>query len=176
MLAGFGDATDPHAHYVAGIIPFLFAAIAVGLGRLNRAAASRVAALVLTLTLAASIAGPWPGGLARKPSWTGGEAAPGALEARRAAVRVVPANAPVSSTNRLGSYLSTRRHIYSVPFIRSADWIAVDTTDPWLPTSFTGDFDVPRFQAFLHALGRSPDWQKVFEQGPVIVYRRVASR
>ena len=34
VLAGFVGTTDPHAHYVAGIIPFLFAAIAVGLGRL----------------------------------------------------------------------------------------------------------------------------------------------
>ncbi len=173
LLAGFGRTTDPHSHYVAGVIPFLFAALAVGLGRFKEAAAIRIAALVLTLTMAASVVGPWPGALARKPSWTGGG---GAVDvARRAAVRLVPTDASVSATNRLGAHLSTRRYIYSVPFVRDADWIAVDTTDPWLPTTFTGDFDVPRFETFLKTLERSSEWRKVFEQGPVIVYRRIAS-
>ena len=34
LLAGREHVTDPHVHYVAGILPFLFAAAAVGLGRL----------------------------------------------------------------------------------------------------------------------------------------------
>ena len=175
LLAGFDGTTDPHAHYVAGILPFLFAAIAVGLGRLSGATAMRIAALVLTLTLAAAVAGPWPGGIARKASWEGGEAAPDALAARRAAVRLVPDDAAVSTTNRLGSYLSARRYVYSVPLVENADWIAVDTTDPWIPEGFSGDFDVPRFQAFLANLREDPQWTKVFEQGPIVVYRRVGS-
>jgi uncharacterized membrane protein len=175
LLASVDDTTDPHAHYVAGIIPFLFAAIAVGLARLSLPKANRVAALVLTFTLAASIAGPWPGSVARKPSWEGGEAAPGALAARRAAVRLIPSDAPVSSTNRLGSFLSARRYVYSVPVIGRAEWIAVDTTDPWMPGAFGGDVDVPRFSAFLERLRADPAWTKVFEQGPVVVYRRVGA-
>ena len=175
LLAGADGTTDPHAHYVAGILPFLFGAIAVGLGRLSLATAMRTATLVLTLTLAAAVAGPWPGGIARKASWDGGEAAPDALAARRAAVRLVPDDARVSTTNRLGSYLSARRYVYSVPLIEKADWIAIDSTDPWIPEGFSGDFDVPRFQAFLADLRRNPEWRRVFEQGPIVVYRRADS-
>ena len=176
VLAGTAWTTDPHAHYVAGIVPFLFAAIAIGLGRLSDPRATRAAALVLTLTVAAGIAGPWPGGLARKPSWEGGEAAPEAVAARRAAVGLIPSRAAVSTTNRMGSYLSARRYVYSVPVIGDADWIAVDTSDPWLtPAPFTGDFDVTRFQAFLDRIRASSHWRRVFKEGPVEVYRRVDS-
>ncbi len=49
-LADLSSATDPHAHYVAGILPFFFAAIAVGLGRLSPTGRVRGAILVLTLS------------------------------------------------------------------------------------------------------------------------------
>ena len=127
------------------------------------------------MTLAASIAGPWPGSVARRPSWDGGEAAPSALGARRAAVDLIPSGAAVSATNRLGSHLSARRYVYSVPVLGRADWIAVDTTDPWMPRAFAGDFDIPRFEAFLDRIKASPRWEKVFEEGPVIVYRKTGS-
>jgi uncharacterized membrane protein len=175
VLAGIDWTTDPHAHYVAGIIPFLFAAIAFGIGRLSVVRATRVAVLVLTLTAAAAIAGPWPGGIARTPSWEGSDAAPEALAARRAAVSLVPPGAAVSTTNRVGSYLSARRYLYSVPVIGRADWIVLDNSDPWIPDAFGGDVDLPKFDAFVERIQTSPRWNEVFEQGPVVVYRRVGS-
>ena len=61
LLAGFGAATDPRAHYIAGSVPFLVAAVAVGLGRLSAAGRRRGVVLVLTLSVAFSLAlGPWP--------------------------------------------------------------------------------------------------------------------
>ena len=43
LLASFSATTDPHAHYVAGILPFLFAAIAVGLARFSPTGQGRAA-------------------------------------------------------------------------------------------------------------------------------------
>jgi len=71
LLAGFGATTDPRAHYVAAILPFLFAAIGVGLGRLTPLARNRGVLLLLVFSVAASVMlGPWPGSpwLGRKGS------------------------------------------------------------------------------------------------------------
>ena len=54
------------------------------------------------------------------------------------AVALVPEDAPVSATNRVGSHLSARRYIYSVPVVRRAEWIVLEMTDTWVPGSFSG--------------------------------------
>ena len=64
LLAGFDATTDPRAHYVAAVIPFLLAAVAVGLGRLTPTGRLRGAILVLTLSVVSSVmVGPWPGAI-----------------------------------------------------------------------------------------------------------------
>ena len=62
LLAGFPATTDPRAHYIAGIVPFLVAATVLGLGRLSEVGRRRGVVLVLTLCVAfAVVLGPWPG-------------------------------------------------------------------------------------------------------------------
>ena len=51
LLAGREHVTDPHVHYVAGIVPFLFAAAAIGLGRLSAPGRVRAVTVALTLSL-----------------------------------------------------------------------------------------------------------------------------
>lgn len=171
LAGGVTGANNPHSHYVAGILPFLFAAIAVGLGRLAPDGRLRGAVLVLALALSSAIAGPWPGAVGGKPSWDD-RPTPAELSARRDALELVPPRAAVAATNGLGSHLSARRYLSSVPVVGDADWLVVDSSDPWVPRAYGGAFDTRAFQAFLDRIERSPTWRKVFDERGVLVYRR----
>ena len=50
------------------------------------------------------------------------------------AVRLVPAERAVSTTNSLGAHLSERRRVLSFPSSRDATWVAVDETRPAIST------------------------------------------
>jgi uncharacterized membrane protein len=174
LLAGFTATTDPHAHYIAGILPFLFAAIAVGLGRLDPTRRLRTVVLVLTLSAAASImVGPWPGAIGGKPGWYETDASKERIAALNDAVELVPAGAPVSSTNRIGSHLSARRRVYSVPAVGQAEWIVLDSSDAWIPKNIGGYPDMVALQAFREHIEQSPNWRKVFDAEDVLVFQRV---
>jgi uncharacterized membrane protein len=174
LLAGFDSATDPHAHYVAGVLPFLFAATALGLSRLAAAGRVRGAVLVLTLSLAVTIvAGPWPGALGGTPTWFQTDTSRERLDALRDAVALVPDEAAVGFTNRVGSHLSARRYAYSAPHIDRAEWVVMDVSDTWVPHEYRGRFD-PDVVGDLHQqLERSARWRKVFDRQGVLVFRRV---
>jgi len=174
VLADFGSTTDPHAHYIAGIVPFVFGAIAIGLGRVAPAGRVRGAVFVLTLSVAATIAaGPWPGALVGTPTFFRTNTAPGFLQSIREAVALVPEDAPVAATNRVGSHLSDRRFIYSVPNVGRAEWIVIDVADTWVPRTFGGGFDPEALEAFQKRIATSREWRKVFEDHGVLVYRRI---
>jgi uncharacterized membrane protein len=174
LLSDLSSTTDPHAHYVAGILPFLFAAVAVGLGRLSPRGAIRAAALVLTLCVAATITvGPWPGALAGSPTFYRLDRSEEQIRAVRQAVALVPDAVPVSSTNRAGSHLAERRYLYSVPVVGRADWIVIDSSDTWIPDAAGGRWDPAALQAFQDRIASSPKWRKVFGHDGVLVYRKV---
>ena len=176
LLAGFTATTDPHAHYIAAILPFLFAATVIGLARLSASGRVRGALLVLTLSAVSSVmAGPWPGALGGSPGWYHRNATERRLAALNAAVDLVPDGAAVSTTNRLGSDLSARRYVYSAPVVGRASWVVLDLTDSWIPKSVGGYPDPPALEAFHSRLAESAEWRRVFAQGPVVVYRRVRS-
>jgi uncharacterized membrane protein len=173
LLAGIAGTTDPHEHYVSGVLPFLFAAIAVGIGRLSPLRAGRVAGLVLVLCAAASIAvGPWPGiSMLQASSWDPLPTSAARLRALDRAVARVPEGAPVSATNRLGSHLSARRYFYSAPVVGRAEWIVIESADTWLPRRAGGFDDPERLRTFRERIERSPAWQKVSEEEGVLVFR-----
>jgi len=174
-LASFSSATDPHAHYVAGILPFFFAAIAVGLGRLSPIGRVRGAILVLTLSLAATImVGPWPGALGGSPSFYRLDTPPERIAALRRAIELVPDDTPVSSTNRVGSHLAARRYVYSVPVVGRAEWMVLDSTDSWIPQAAGGNTDPAALRSFHERIAESREWRNVFAESGVFVYRRVA--
>ena len=175
LLADWPSTTDPHAHYVAGILPFLFAATAIGLARLTPEGRLRGAVLVLTLSTASTIvAGPWPGAIGGMPTWYRPKPPQSHIAALRHAVSLVPDGAPVASTNRVGSHLSAREFYYSVPVVRSAEWIVVDSTDTWIPAAAGGFDDPRRLEAFVQRIEGSPLWRPVFVENDVQVFRRVA--
>ncbi len=173
LLAGFDSTTDPHAHYIAGIVPFLFAAAAIGLGRLAPRLRTAAAVYVLGLVTAASvILGPWPGALGGTSAtyWRGTRDE--TVAALNRAVAIVPEEAPVTSTGRVGSHLAARRYAYAIPVVGRAEWIVLDTSDTWIPKGASGTADPDAFATFTRAIQRSAEWEKVFEEDGVVVFRR----
>lgn len=178
-LADREHTTDPHVHYVAAIVPFLFAALAVGLARLSPAGRTRAVAVALTLSVAATVAiGPWPRSILGTSDWD----TLGTLDRTAAHVRaldhavdLVPAGAPVSVTNRVGSHLSARRYVYSVPDLGRAEWIVMDAGDTWVPRAFGGAADPGAVAAFRRRIERDASWRTVFVQDDVYVFRKVGS-
>jgi hypothetical protein len=117
------------------------------------------------------VVGPWPTSPAA--GFTG--SVPRAhQDALRNAVALVPGDAAVSSTNALGGQLSARRLYYSVPVVGRAEWIVLDTWNPWLPDLGSrpeGHYPV-LLRTFRARIEASPAWRRVFEEDGVLVYRR----
>ena len=158
VLADREHTTDPHVHYVAAIVPFLFAAAAIGLARLSPTWRGRAAAGALTVSVAATVAiGPWPRSLLGASDWdTLGtlNTSPAHVAALEHAVSLVPEETPVSTTNRLGSHLSARHYVYSVPVLGRAEWVVVDSADTWVPASFGGLADPEAVAEFVARIER----------------------
>ena len=176
VLAAREHTTDPHVHYISAIVPFLFAATAVGLARLSPPARSRAIGVVATVCLAATVAvGPWPGSLLGASDWDGRgtiDTSPKHVHALDSAVALVPSDASVSATNRLGSHLSARRRIFSAPFVGSADWVVLDMSDPWTPDRFGGSSDPEDLLALRQRLEASRSWQSLYDVDGVLVFER----
>src|SRR5262249_38720094 len=120
LLADWSATTDPRAHYIAGVVPFLIAAVAVGLARLSLTGRLRGPILVLTLSaVSAVMVGPWPASVVGAPSYYRTHTPPDVL---RRAVALIPPDAPVSATNRIGSHLAARRYLYSAPVLGRSQW------------------------------------------------------
>jgi uncharacterized membrane protein len=178
LLADSTSTTDPHAHYIAAILPFVFAAAAIGLGRLSQTRGMRMALLALTLSLASSVVvGPWPGALGGQPDFYRLDLPSAQIEAVRDAVALVPPDSRVSSTNRIGSHLSARRYLYSLPVVRDAEWVVLDLSDTWLPDSERGGGELApgALRRIERALARGPEWDTVFARSGVFVFRRVGT-
>jgi uncharacterized membrane protein len=173
VLADVPGTTDPHEHYGAAILPFLFAATAIGLGRLSSRGRERGALLVATAAIAACLTvGPWPGSFLGAAAWDPLNTSPQYVQALDHAVSLVPDGAPVTSTNRVGSRLAERRYFYSAPVIGRAEWAVIEVSDTWIPTAYTGESQPARLHAFLARLEHSPHWEKVSEESGIVVYRR----
>ena len=179
-LSDWFTTTDPRHHYIAGVIPFLFAASVFGVARVPAERRPRIAALMALVCLGFGLfLGPWPGLPRLRPGPVGFHAKLPAehVAALRAAESLVPADAPVSATNTAGSRLSARRYIYSVPVLGKSEWIVLDTWNTWMPA-------VPRrsegqhpdvLQAFRVRIEKSPRWRKVFERDGVLVFERTTT-
>ena len=167
--------TDPRAHYIAAVVPFLIAASILGLARIQapvrrRATVPMLAAFaVLTLYL-----GPWLPMLETRSVGNHSAYPASHVRAMHDAAALVPSHVPVSATNRFGSRLSDRRYIYSVPVIQRAEWIVLDTWEPRLTRagSTITHWEPVRFKAFWDGIEQSSAWVKVFERDGVVVYRK----
>lgn len=168
--------SGPQHQYIAAVVPFLIAATILGLARLPSTRRAFGATVVLMLSAMLSFyAGPWSGAPAAVDLWYQDRVPREHVAALDAAVKLVPDDARVSATNKAGSHLSGRRYFYSVPFVQGADWIVLDTKDPWAVAqaeNLTLGEHPAELRAFRQRIERSPTWAKVFEEDGVLVFRR----
>ena len=175
-LSDWSGTTDPRHHYVAAVLPFLFAGVVLGLARLPAARRTRAAAAILVFSsFCAVIFGPWPGAPGARSGRFHPTLPSSRVEALRAAVALVPDDAAVTATNGVGSHLSARRYFYSVPILPPrAEWILVDEENSWMPQSDsrTEGTHPELLRTFLNIARASPRWKLVFERDGVLVFRK----
>jgi uncharacterized membrane protein len=169
MLSGAPPMTSVREHYVAGVVPFLFAATIVGLRRFGARRRVMLASMLFQVGLVLSLAfGPWPG-LAIP------DVAPEAVshqrpvnrEAAFTAITLIPANAAVAATGAAGAHLSERRYFYSKLDAR-ADWVLIDRSDRLV--SYFSRRPLVEEEPRLRSDDR---WRVVFERGDIALYHRV---
>jgi uncharacterized membrane protein len=171
--------TQPQYHYIAAIVPFLIAATVFGLRRIAPARRVLVASLVLGFSIFWSLlVGPWPGAPGRVSAWDAVSFSPQHVAALRTAVRIIPDDAAVTTTNKAGSHLSARRYMYSATVVKPrTEWILLDTRDPFVSSAA---FPVLRksaqtLAAFRKRVEGDPGWKRVFSSDGVLVFHRVRS-
>ena len=162
LLSEVPTQTSIEFHYTAPIAPFLVTAAVLGVARVPRLA---------PVVLAAAFAG----AVFLGPLWAGELRPDRVSDHDRIAARAVgliPAGAPVSSTNGLGAHLSARRRIFSFPVIEEAEWVAVDLRR----ASYLDRRSAPSTTAVpLAELRRSGAWETVLEEDGVFVLRRTTA-
>jgi uncharacterized membrane protein len=168
LLSDFWSMNRIEYQYVSTIVACLFAASAIGAGKLGPRRALVVTTAVLALVVVATLSGP----LASVDTFGAKERlTPARLEAIHQAVALVPPQAAVSSSNSIGAHLSERRRVYGFPLRARADWVVVDSGDPWLASE--GERAAPiAYRRALDALQSDPSWTRVFADQGVLVYRR----
>ena len=171
LLSSVDAQSSIHYHYVAGEIPILFAAAAMGARRLGRWADTAAMVAVAAALVGNYLLGPIP-------LWRfvpGGET----LQARSAQVSghdhiaareltLIPPDAAVSATNSLGAHLSERRRIYSFPYVAGAGWVIVDERKPSLGDHNDRAGGLQR----IGKLERDPRFRLVASADGVLVFRR----
>ena len=175
-LSDWPATVDSRHHYVAAAIPFLVAASVLGLSRVPAAKRVLGVTLVLAFSVGSAVAvGPWPGAPSAKVLDLGPDVRAGRANALRAAVALVPEDAAVSATNKVGSHLSARRYFYSLPVISRAEWIVLDTRDPWLRRSESGParLDPEVVRRFVDGIRSNLEWRRVLGREGVLVFRKV---
>ena len=156
--------------YVSAIVPCLFAAAAIGAGKLGRRWGVIASTAVLLVVSLACLSGPLASIGTYNASYRPSAAK---IDAIRDAMALVPGSAPVTASNNVGAHLSERRRIYIFPVRAEADWVIVDADDTWL--AVTGEAEDPvAYRAELAKLRDDKAWRQVFDEDGVLVYRRVS--
>jgi uncharacterized membrane protein len=175
QLSATPTQTSIHFHYLAAAIPPLVAATVLGAAALVRRFPATTGA-VLATAVAVAVAANWK--LGAVPLWTvvpGGEdfqahdwrvTAHDRIAER--AIRLVPADAVVSSTNVLGAHLSARRRVLSLPKLGDATWVVADETR----SSYADRVAPLPSAAALVRLRRNTGWRLVFEDDGVLVFHK----
>jgi uncharacterized membrane protein len=175
LLSSVDAQSSIHYHYVAAEIPILFAAAAIGAGRLGRWAGTAGTVVVLTAILGNYWLGPipiWrfvPGGQTFQAKSTH-ISRHDRIAARM--LKLIPATAPVTATNSLGAHLSERKRIFSFPYLRDATWVIVDERKPSLGDHNDHRRGLKRIQQLRH----DPRFRLVAAADGVLIFRRREER
>ena len=174
-------------HYTALEIPFLFAALVLGLMRLwrwlgggfrkaeaamtgQRLRRETLALLVLVTALAGNyLLGPLPFSLPGAAYDGRAYARTGHDAALDEAVRLIPPGAVVSVNNNVGGQLSARPVVYVFPYFAKADYVIVDEFHPF----FYDREDHRLHQLAVGKLVLDNRFQSIYAKDGVYVFKRV---
>jgi hypothetical protein len=161
LLSSKPEQTTIFYHYTAGLVPFVIAASVLGAARLKRDP-RKLSLGVLTATCCLAIVSPlffaaYYSNLARPSNPT--------HAATRHALSLIPSGVPVSASQTVGAYLSTRRFISVFPYVHGAHWVIVG------PLA-TGYDDPRTIRAAVRHLESSPSWRRVYASHGISVFRR----
>ncbi len=149
--------------YVSAPVACVFAAAAIGVGRVGRRTSYVMAALVFVIMAIATFGGP----LGSLRTYDGTQHSAARLAVIRHATALIPKRVAVSASNQIGAHLSARTRIFSFPVYDQADWVVVDASDP------IGEAATPaRFAARLSALRGDAHWRQVFGERGVYVFEK----
>jgi uncharacterized membrane protein len=179
MLSDRTSDIDFSGQTVLPLIPFIYVGAVLALER-HRSSGKWKAAHVLVSSIAiAAFLGPLNPLIHGLPDRA-------KVAAEQRAVELVPADAAVAATNRLGAHLAERRRLNVFPVLHGADWVLVDATDTFLPdmgwlrgrTGITvGNrdlYDQPKLmQRVVRRLNASPAWARIFTSHGISVFKRV---
>ena len=169
LLSDFWSMNRIEYQYVSAIVPCLFAAAAIGAGKLGQRWGVIASTAVLVAVALACLSGPLASIGTYNEDYRPSNAKVNAL---RDAMALVPPSAAVTASNRIGAHLSERRRIFIFPVRSEADWVIVDTDDSWLAE--TGEAENPRvYRAELARLRADRAWRPLFDRTGVLVYKRV---
>jgi uncharacterized membrane protein len=169
---------DPRQHYLAAVVPVLFAATVFGLARLRSERRVPLAATILGISLVFTLVlGPWPGAPGAAPLWYQTGVSKAHADVLDRAISLVPDGAPVSATNKVGLRLAARRYLAPVPVLGEAEWVVLDGEDPALVDATLPVVvrDEEGLAALKRRLESSPRWAKVFDEDGVSVFRRLGA-
>jgi uncharacterized membrane protein len=169
LLSGAPPMTSVREHYVAGVIPFLFAGTVVGLARFGVRRRVMLASLVFETSVLLAIAfAPWPGlAVPDTPAEYRSHESPANRASAFAAMKLIPGDAAVAATGAAGAHLSERRYFYSTLNPR-ADWVLIDRRDRLV------SYGIPMSLAvFEPRLRDNPHWRVIFERGDIVLYKRI---
>jgi hypothetical protein len=173
LMSDWVPSTQPTYQYVTPIVPILIAATVVGMRRFTQRVRPVAAAAVLVAALACFLwKPPIPGDDGYEAYLFSPRESSARVAAMRAAIDLVPTDAVVTATNRLGAHLSERRAIHLFPHRSSSKWIAIDTHDPFVAKGGEERLDAGFFSRQLAYLEGDVRWVKVLDRAGVRVYRR----
>ena len=179
LLSATPTQTSIHHHYTAGLIPPLIVASVLGAAKVARGERRRAIRLSWVVVAAALVANFVLGAVPLWRDLPGGQSYQAYAShvtthdrITQRALRLIPGDAVVSATNSLGAHLSARRRFLSFPATRDAEWIAVDETKP----GYADRWDPPATKRALARLRRSPEWELVFSEDGVLVFKRRSRR
>jgi uncharacterized membrane protein len=159
LLSSKPEQSTVYYHYTAGIIPFVVAASVLGAARLRRPGRTLTGLAVVIGCLALISPMDYTALSVSKRSHR-------EVVAIRQALKLIPPATPVSASQSIGAYVSTRRSVAVFPQIGSADWVIVGAME-------TKEDDPQGFKRTLRKLRSSPQWQKVFDSAGVAVFAAI---
>jgi uncharacterized membrane protein len=157
LLSSKPEQTTIYYHYTSGIIPFVVAASVLGTARLRRR--HFAGTLLLGAMICLAVVSPITWTIERLHDTPRSQ-----VTAIRTALKLVPDRVPVSASQTVGAYVSTRPSVALFPIIGRSDWVIVGP--------ISGSDDEAGFDNRLKSLKTSPHWRTVYDSTGVAVFER----